>query len=250
MPLRAPAQQRQTLLLTLVALAVVATCLRLCWWQLERAQWKRRMHDTLVERSRAKPLAVNAAFRYREDLRFRAVSARGRFDPGAQVYLDNQVRDGRPGALLVTPFEIENGGPRVLVLRGWVPWSADRARLAAVPTPTGLVEIAAVLDAPPAHSTVLGDAPAAAFAGEIWPWLDDAAMQRRAGPYASGFVLRQSGPDEAQLRRTPVVFEEKRAMHIGYAIQWAALALLAGVIYLRLLRGPRDPSAAPAEDAA
>ncbi|HMM77238.1 MAG TPA: SURF1 family protein [Gammaproteobacteria bacterium] len=250
MPLRAPAQ-RPTLLLTLVAIAIVATCLRLCWWQLERAQGKRRLHDALIERSRASPLALNAAFRYREALRFRAVTARGFFEPGAQIYLDNQVRDGRPGALLVTPFRIEHGGPRVLVLRGWVPWSADRTRLPPAPAPAGLVEIAAVLDAPPAHSGVLGDAPAAAYAGAVWPWLDEAAMQRRAGAYAAGFVLRQSGADEAPLERTPVVVEDKRAMHLAYAVQWAALALLAGLIYLRLLRGPRDAGVArAAEDAA
>ncbi|MGE0673888.1 MAG: SURF1 family protein [Methylibium sp.] len=249
MPLRAPTQ-RPTLLLTLVAIVVVATCLRLSWWQLERAQSKRRMHDALAERSRASPLALDAAFRYRDELRFRAVTARGSFEPGAEIYLDNQVRHGRPGALVLTPFRLEHGGPRVLVLRGWVPWSADRARLATVPAPGGHVEIAAVLDAPPAHSTVLGEAPAAAFAGAVWPWLDDAAMHRRAGPHASGFVLRQRGADDAPLERVPVVFEEKRAMHIGYALQWAALALLAGLVYLRLLRGPRGERAAPAENTA
>ncbi|MCC7122865.1 MAG: SURF1 family protein [Gammaproteobacteria bacterium] len=248
MPLRAPAQ-RLTLILTLVAIAMIATCLRLCWWQLERAHWKRRVHDAMVERSRASPLALDAAFRYRDELRFRTVTARGRFDATAQVYLDSQVRDGVAGALVVTPFVVADGGPRVLVVRGWVPWSPDRTRLAAAPAPAGSVDLAAVLDAPPSHSAVLGDVPAAAFASEVWPWLDIDVMRERAGDFAAGFVLRQSGADDAALKRTPVVFEEKRAMHLGYAIQWAALAGLTCVIYLRLLRGPRRARARSAQEA-
>lgn len=249
MPLRLPAQ-RSTLFLTLVAIVVIASCLRLSWWQLERAQYKRQVHDTLVERSRASPLTLDTAFAYRESLRFRAVTARGRFLPEFEIHIDNQVRDGKPGALVMTPFEFEHGGPRVLVLRGWVPWSPDRRRLPELAPPAGIVEIAAVLDTPPAHSTVLGAAPAEAFAGKVWPWLDHNAMQQRAGPVAAGFVLRLSGPDQPPLLRVPVVFEEKRAMHIGYAIQWAALALLASLIYLRLLRGTQTGDAVPAGEIA
>jgi len=249
MPLRAPTQ-RPALFLTLIAIALIATCLRLSWWQLERAQWKHRVHLAMTERSRALPLVLDAHFRYDDELRFRPVSARGSFIPDAEIQLDNQVRDGRPGALVATPFQVEQGGPRVLVLRGWVPWSADRGSLPEVPAPAGSLEITGVLDAPPAHTGVLGDVPPAAFAGKLWPWLDNDAMQTRAGLLASGFVLRQSGPDEPPLQRTPAVFEEKRAMHIAYAIQWAALALLAFFIYLRLLRAPPAERSVPVENAA
>lgn len=249
MPLRTPTQ-RPALFLTLVAIAVIATCLRLSWWQLERAQWKRRIHHALIERSRASPIALDASFRYFDDLRFRSVRARGSFIAASEILIDNQVRNGRPGALVATPFQVEHGGPRVLVLRGWVPWSADRGNLPEVPAPAGAIEISGMLDAPPAHSTVLGEAPAAAFSGKVWPWLDEAAMEERAGPLASGFVLRQSGPDEPPLHRVPAVFEEKRAMHLGYAIQWAALALLAFFVYWRLLRAPQTGRSVPAEKAA
>lgn len=249
MPLRIPTQ-RPALILTLVAIVVIATCLRLSWWQLERAQWKRRIHHALVERSRANPIALDASFRYRDDLRFRTVRARGSFIAAAEIHLDNQVRDGRPGALVATPFQVEHGGPRVLVLRGWVPWSADRGSLPEVPAPTGTIEISGMLDAPPAHGIVLGEAPAAAFIGKVWPWLNEAALQQRAGPLASGFVLRQNGPDELPLQRVPAVFEEKRAMHLGYAIHWAALALLAFFLYWRLLRAPQTGHSVPADKAA
>ena len=236
MPLRAPAQ-RSTLVLTLVALTIVATCLRLSWWQWERAQWKRSLQDAWAARARAPAVALGADFRYDEPLRFRVATAAGRYETGSQIYLDNQVRDGRPGVLVVTPLRLTGSDARVLVVRGWLPWSSDRARLPRVPVPEGPLEVSGTLDTWPGQAALPGAAPAEAFAGDTWPWLDAAALARRVGGVVHGFVLREGGADEGPLQRAPAVFEDKRGMHIGYAIQWAAFAVIALLVYLRLLRG-------------
>ncbi len=238
MPLRAPAR-RSTLVLTLIALAIVATCLRLSWWQWQRAQSKERLYATQAARTRAPPLMLEAGFRYADDLRYRTGRVRGRFVAAGQVYIDNQVRDGRPGALVVTPLRLAGDTVSVLVVRGWVPWPIGHGRLPSVPVPMSAVEVDGVIDAPPPRASLLGDAPATAFDGDTWPWLDEAAMKRRAGAVAGGFVLRQGGADEGLLKRAPPLFEDKRGMHLGYALQWAVFALLAFIIYLRLLHGTR-----------
>jgi len=147
------------------------------------------------------------------------------------------VRDGRPGVLVVTPLRLTGSDARVLVVRGWLPWSSDRARLPRVPVPEGPLEVSGTLDTWPGQAALPGAAPAEAFAGDTWPWLDAAALARRVGGVVHGFVLREGGADEGPLQRALALDEAVFANLESMVLPVVALALTEVPVYLRLLRG-------------
>ncbi len=233
------AARRSLLALGVLSLAAILTCVRLGFWQLDRAAYKRSLHQQISERMAARPFELTAGFAYRADLRFRPVVVRGRFIADAQILLDNRVHDGQPGAAVYAPFAIAGEPRRLLVERGWVPWSKDHARLAEAPAPTGEIELRGFLDEPPLRSVFLGEAPAEAMKGALWPYLDWQRLGERAGPLRENVVLRQDAAAEGALLRIRPAMDEKRDMHIGYAVQWFSFAAIVALVSLRLLRGAR-----------
>src|SRR4029077_12719480 len=74
-------------------------------------------------------------------LRFRPVRARGEFDAGQQILIDNKVHAGRPGFDVVTPLKIAGGDRYVLVDRGWIALGTRRSELPQVPPPAGEIRV-------------------------------------------------------------------------------------------------------------
>jgi len=234
-----PAARRSLLVLALLSLGAVLVCLRLGWWQLDRATYKRDLHRQSDERMAARPFELTPGFVYRDEWRFRAVVVRGHFVAEAQILLDNRVHEGQPGAGVYTPLAIAGEPRRLLVERGWVPWSKDHARLGAAPVPSGEIEIRGFLDQPPARSAFLGEAPDQAMTGSVWPYLDWPRLAARAGPLQEDVVLREDAPGEGALLRIRPVMEDKHDMHVGYAVQWFSFAAIIALVALRLFHGAR-----------
>jgi surfeit locus 1 family protein len=230
---------RSMALLTILTAVLVGTCLRLGWWQLDRAAYKRELEQRLSARLGAVALSIEPDFVYRAEQRFRAARVRGRYVESAQVYLDNQVQDGKPGARVYAPLRLTGSSVAVLVDRGWVAWPADHGRLPDVPLPAGEVEVRGHLDDPPPRSPYMADAGEDALRGTLWPYLDWARLDRRGGRLVAGCVLHEASDLDDGLVRTPPRVDGKRAMHIGYAVQWFVFAAILFVIYLRLLRDAR-----------
>src|SRR5690554_4858504 len=111
--------------------------LSLGFWQLDRAQQKETLYRQLEERARAPVVdlaAAGAARANAEDMHWRRVMLRGRYDPVVHFLLDNQVYRGRPGYFVYTPFLLAGESVRVLVNRGWVDAGADRGHAPDVET--------------------------------------------------------------------------------------------------------------------
>ncbi|MEK7735090.1 MAG: SURF1 family protein, partial [Pseudomonadota bacterium] len=117
-------------------------------WQLDRADQKRRLQDEYDTRTRGPVLAIDAALRVAEDLRYHRVQARGVYEPERQVLLENRVHRGRPGYHVITPLRIDGGETRVLVNRGWVAIGEGRDRLPSVDAPAGLQQVSGVATVP------------------------------------------------------------------------------------------------------
>jgi surfeit locus 1 family protein len=228
------AARRSPLVLGILSAIAVLVCARLGVWQLERADEKQRLHTQMAERMEAQAFELLPGFTYRDQLRFRPVVVRGRFVAGAQVLLDNRVHDGRAGAAVYAPFAVAGEPRRLLVERGWVPWSKDHARLGEAPLPEGELQLRGFLDQPPLRSAFIGEAPEAAMAGALWPYLDWQRLGAKAGPLMEGVVLREDAATDGALLRFRPALEEKRGMHLGYAVQWFSFAGIVALVALRL----------------
>jgi surfeit locus 1 family protein len=110
-------------LVLLAAALVAAVCVRLGFWQLSRLHEKEALNRSLREALLAAPLDLRAADAAAGSgaLRNVRVAARGTFDETRQFLLMGRALNGDPGVGVVTPLRPDDGGPAVLVDRGWIP---------------------------------------------------------------------------------------------------------------------------------
>lgn len=234
---------RPSLLLTVALLGLALVFARLGYWQLERKAEKTELFELFEN---APSLGILEAVESGQ--RFAHVEGFGRFDTRRHILLDNRIHNGRVGVNVLTPFAVE-GGPVVLVNRGWLPLSPDRLSLPDVPTKGQLRTIRGRLNFLATQGPRLGSADV--LSTDQWPqlvtYLDPEPLADALGEPLPAWLV-QLDPDE------PGGFEGRAwkaavmepATHGAYAVQWFALSLAAIIIWITLgMRGARRrPSSA------
>lgn len=225
-------QFRPRLATTLAAAIGIAVTIALAHWQLGRAHEKETLAARLESLAKDAPVTLSSAAVKVEDVEWRRVTARGRFDPRHGVLIDNRVSHGVAGFHVVMPLELgsDGGGSRyVLVNRGWIAGNADRSRLPEVRTPEAAVEITGLAVTPSRRFLELSDRVAE---GRVWQNLT-LDRYRQAFPIALQPVViqQESALDDGLVREwdPPSLGIDK---HYGYAFQWLALAATVLVFYL------------------
>lgn len=218
-----------------IAGALLLTALLwLGFWQLDRAEQKRALQQAFASSSPGSARPVAAVAPLLGLPRFAPVSLTGRYDSTRQALLDAQVHDGQAGYRVWTPFELANGD-RVLVDRGWVRAAPDRAELPEVAVAEAERTITGLVAPLPRPGIRLGGG-VQETAG--WPrrlaWPDAAALEAAWGhPLPPVLVLlAEQEPDGFVRDWNPVRVGPER--HVGYAVQWFALALTLVVIVIVL----------------
>jgi surfeit locus 1 family protein len=215
---------------------LVAAFVSLGWWQIGRAHEKRAMMESF-ERGAGTSVALDAAD-IDELPRYQHVSAAGQYEPARQILLDNMPSStGQPGYRVLTPLH-RGGAERILMVdRGWVPLGATRQQLPVVAVEGGRRSVAGRLDQLPVPGVRVGGAQAPGETG--WPRVlnfpTQADVETALGqPVESRILLLDaSSPDGYQRSWRPSVgFPPER--HLGYAIQWFALAVTLIVIFVAL----------------
>jgi surfeit locus 1 family protein len=122
----------------------------------------------------------------------------------------------------------------VLVNRGWIPAGPDGGPTPA-PVPDGAVRVTGEAHIPAPPALVLhGGADAARGWGQRWPYFTPALYAAAAGHPVQPVVILQDPREPGGFVRSWPREIPKEGMHIGYAIQWFAFALIATVLWLRL----------------
>ena len=217
------------LVTSLAAAAGIAVTLALANWQLNRAHEKEALAARLEALARDPAVTLPAAEVKAEDMLWRRVVVRGRFEPKHAVFLDNRIRRGVAGYHVVMPLAIGGGGRYVLVNRGWVAGTQDRSRLPQVRTPAGTVEITGLAVAPSKRFLELSTRIAE---GQVWQNLTLERYRQAVPILLQPVVIQQESPLDDGLAREwdpPDLGIEK---HYGYAFQWLALAITIMVFYL------------------
>lgn len=208
-------------LLTSVGLATLGA------WQLQRADEKQHLLESIDRAGSESAVDLATALADRLDLHFRAVIAQGRFLPERQILLDNQIRNGEPGVQVFVPLQLDAGGQVLLVDRGWLPWRerAEPLPVAAVGAETVAVE--GLLLSAPAAGLALG-----AEVQQQWPLLvtriDLADLERRLQQPLLDLVLEDRETPRAQSLRSGMLPPDR---HRGYALQWFGLSLTVIIIF-------------------
>jgi surfeit locus 1 family protein len=232
-------------LLTAVALAAFVS---LGWWQIGRAREKQALMDSFA-RGTQSSVELLSDISIDELPRFQHLRAEGRYEPAHQVLLDNMPSQvGMPGYRVLTPFRREGSQRLLLVDRGWVPLGVSRDALPPVAVSAEYRAVSGRLDQLPVPGVRVGTATTPG--DQRWPRVMNfprqADIEKELGaPVESRILLLDpAAPDGFErVWRPSVGFGPER--HLGYAIQWFALALVAVVIFVALSLQPLAPAAAP-----
>jgi surfeit locus 1 family protein len=244
----------------LLVLAVVAACIALGLWQLDRLDTL-RSSNARAEARMAEPAVDLAALADPDGgepvdeaaLEFRRVEVTGTFRPEEEVLQRGQQHptSGQAGFHVLTPLELTDGGV-VLVRRGWVPSSLDEPPVEAAAPPAGSVTVSGVLERPVPQP---GFGPQDPDEGELARVFhtDTARLDRQVDGPLFPMVLRIDATPPTSLTADlpisagPPILDERN--HLSYAIQWFTFAALALVTYgawlwtrqRRARRGPDEP---------
>jgi surfeit locus 1 family protein len=210
--------------------ALIAATLWLGRWQTHRAQDKEARQALFEARLRETPVQLTGSVASAEPLLYRHVRASGEWIPEGQIYIDNQVRDGRAGFFVVTPLRLAPSGDAVLVNRGWIARSSEYPRPPAVAVPRGVVEVTGLASLPPRRVLELsGDT----IAGDVWQNLSIERYRdaRRINVLPVVVLADAAGEGLAPIREQP---DAGVAKHREYALTWFSLAITTLALWIVL----------------
>lgn len=212
-----------------LALAAIALFAWLGHWQLGRMHEKQAMLDAVQQALLGNALPLGSAAE-RFSGQFAWVEGGGRFVP-LRVLLDNQIRVGQPGVRLYCVFEPDDSpsSRSMLVDLGWLPLDGRR-ELPNKPCPAGHHQVRGLLAKPASAGLRMGQAlqrkaPDLWLATRIEPSQLAKEWRLVDGLYPAVLRLDPALPIgyARDLDVLPNTLPPEQ--HLGYAVQWFALAL-------------------------
>lgn len=207
-------------------------------WQIHRAQSKWSLMAQRQMASELSPVALRSVERPQQAYGER-VSVTGTYLESRQILMDNQIYQGHVGYHAWTPLKLPDGR-LVLVDRGWVSMGVDRAHPPKPSVPEGRQTVSGIWrDWPQAGVALHADG---ICAQDDWPRVLHYPQYQHIDCQYSAVVidglllLSEAEPGGFPRNWHNVGLSPMR--HIGYAVQWFAMALAAAVIFV-VLNGRR-----------
>ena len=178
------------------------------FWQLDRAEEKRRIVEQYRTNQQATPATV-AELIAEDSLQYRSAWLKGQLDAQRRLILDNRVKNGRPGYEILEPLRVDGLDQTILVNRGWVSASLDRTQLPQVEPVTATVQLRGSL-----YQSLGGY------------HLDDGFGLVSHGEDFFPYQLRLDQDSPGALQTGWATVSVQPAKHTGYAVQWFVMALV------------------------
>jgi surfeit locus 1 family protein len=231
---------------TLAFVMILAIMLRLGDWQIDRRALK-LAYNAEVEQFLAKnkgPLSFAKALEAFEEQGRRAsdvlVTLTGQFADHPIIFHDNRVHQTRAGLHALAVFNPEDASlPSVIVNLGWLPWpSTGRPNLPQFALPRHTLSLSGTLFAPNPETWSLEQIPPPPTQqGWLLQKLNLAQISTEYASDLAPFSLRltpDSMPETASTRifRATTDWAMTPDKHLGYAVQWFAMALVLTGIFI------------------
>lgn len=213
---------------TIVTIIGIIILCNLGAWQVRRADEKRHIIAQFTSRQQLVPINLSHLNAMQATLNYLPLKASGRYDNQHQFLLDNKVHNRKVGFEVITPF-ITRNKQVLLVNRGWIIGNADRKTLPTIEPVNGTQQVVGLLKLS-GKGFVLNDKEVPTTQ---WPRIiqkiDFSKLGKQLGSEVYPFVLRlDKGQAHGYVRDwKPSIMKPQK--HIGYAVQWFALA---GALFL------------------
>lgn len=218
-------------------------------WQTGRAQEKQTLLDAQARALAAEPVSPASARLDLDNLSYRKIELRGRFEAKALIYIDNRQINGRPAVQVVQGFRPEGASFLIPVDRGLLLRNPAEPRLAPNMPAEAMREgemfnlqgtiLPRFAQSAELRGIALGDAENIVMAQsngfEVWSNFSVDEFEKRTGEPVSNFVVTQQ-PVAQTAGQQPqasiaggfyhlaVPLQEQVAKHRGYAFQWFTMS--------------------------
>ena len=212
------------------AVLLIALTLFLARWQVHRGDEKQARQALLDARIAQAPVMLAGPVDSAEPLLYRRVRAAGAWMPRGQVFIDNQVFEGRAGYYVMTPLQLAGKNDAVLVNRGWIARGREYPRAPAVAVPEGPVQVSGMATLPPKRFIELGPQ---TVQGDVWQNLSLERYRLETGISILPVLLLadSTAPGLAPVREKPDTGVER---HREYALTWLSLAVTTLALWIGL----------------
>ena len=205
-------------------------------WQLARYDQKMRWQhilDTQTQVLHWQQLPM--LMRNKHRLQYRHLSVTGQFIQARQMLLDNRIMHGHVGYEVITPFLPRGERRAILVNRGWIAAPRSRQQLPPLPLFSPVTTVTGTVKFSEATPFTLGPVQAE---GKTWPKrieaMDIMFLQQLTGYPLQGFVLQLASEETNGFVREWRIGGLPPMRHLGYAVQWFAMAAAWLVIFVVL----------------
>ncbi len=218
---------------TLAFLVMLPFLISLGFWQLSRAHEKEAILAALQDSTHHTPLSLTQALQHPERYHYYGIAIQGHFLPNTDALLMHQMQAQDVGYHVLTLFQPETGGKPVWVDRGFL---SVRHKNEIPSPPTQPLLIRGIIDLPEPDRFILGE-------NVLFPSQRPLEMQRvdvdeleklMGKPALPITVLLETDVQDGLTRDWEIVVMPPEK-HVGYAVQWFAMALCLAVIYLILM---------------
>jgi surfeit locus 1 family protein len=210
---------------TIIVVLMLIILLSLGTWQINRSEEKQLLLDSFAHAPTLPDLELNALGADWEQYRYRKIELAGKYDTRYQVLLENQIRHGKSGYMVMTPYHLSGEHGVVLVNRGWI--EKSQSALSDIEVSEELRSVSGLINHPPSVGMRIGSLDDAASGWpKALPYVDLEWLALQMGTQLTPWIvlLDVEEPDgferdwHPSVRMTP----EK---HQGYAMQWYSLAV-------------------------
>ena len=211
---------------------MVAFLISLGFWQLDRADEKRAI-ESAIEVANTGDIEFIDSFEGLEYKEYYHLRIKGRYLPEKQFIYDNQIVQQTSGYYVLTPFVVGDSKKAILINRGFIPWRGQRDKLADISL-SSADEVIRVQISKPVKRMELGQSGPDTVFPILLQSLDLDSMSDISGLQLSPVIGLLSPESDNGFVRQWKPYTGSIGKHLGYAVQWFAMALVLSIIGIRL----------------
>ena len=217
---------------SILILATMAFLASLGFWQLDRADQKRTIEASI---QKANTGVVELIVNQNELLNkeYYEVRLQGSYVSDKQFIYDNQIVDQASGYYVLTPFVLTGQSNAIMINRGFIPWNGRRDQLADIAVDSASREIKIQVSKPIKRIELKTSDISNQFPVLIQAIDFDVIEEISSTSFVDVIGLLDPSSDDGFVRKWEP-YTGSIEKHIGYAIQWFLMALVLGIIGIRI----------------
>ena len=211
-------------------------------WQLDRADEKRFLKNLLEERQglSAKIFSWKVMEDHDHDheqsLQQLPIQVTGTFLPDSRIFLTHRIRLGKVGSDVVEPMILSDGSGAVLVNRGWIPQTIEERDSSLKTDQLGELTFTGKIHLPQGEALpLLSEKLEGPWPLKVRTANAEGLVERlsaRLGMQVFPHIVRIDPNQAGSLEANWPELQVRSGGHIGYALQWFAMALVTLAVFV------------------